>query len=104
VRVLKAMCQGCDVFRCYVTFEAKDLADGGQTKIYQAVVRCQIPIDVNISTLSFRECVQLVRGNGLICLILHNFVCLCCVNRFAVAYLKNILSPSLVLNHKNRLL
>ncbi|XP_062160639.1 uncharacterized protein LOC133867885 [Alnus glutinosa] len=64
VRVLKAMCQGCDVFRCYVTFEAKDLADGGQTKIYQAVVRCQIPIDVNISTLSFRECVQLVRGSG----------------------------------------
>ncbi|KAF5475341.1 hypothetical protein F2P56_007153 [Juglans regia] len=38
VKVLKAMAQGANVIRFYLTLEARDLADGGKTKIYQAVV------------------------------------------------------------------
>ncbi|XP_062156155.1 uncharacterized protein LOC133863991 [Alnus glutinosa] len=62
-RVLKAMRQYCDLLRYYITFEAEELADGGQTKTYQAVVRSLLPIDVNISVLSFREC-ERVKGSG----------------------------------------
>lgn len=53
-----------DLFRYYITFEVEELADGGQTKTYQAVVRSWIPIDVNISVLSFKEC-ERVKGKGI---------------------------------------
>jgi hypothetical protein len=43
------MSQFCDLFKYYITFEAEEVADGGLTKTYQAVVRCRIPRDVNIS-------------------------------------------------------
>jgi hypothetical protein len=43
--------------RYYITFVAKEVAAGGQTKAYQAVVRCGIN-DVDITVLSFRECEQ----------------------------------------------
>ncbi|XP_059459372.1 uncharacterized protein LOC132188830 isoform X1 [Corylus avellana] len=64
-KVVKAMSQACDVVRYYITFVAKEVAAGGQTKTYQAVVRCRIPVDVNITVLSFRECEQ-VEGSGII--------------------------------------
>ncbi|KAF5475336.1 hypothetical protein F2P56_007149, partial [Juglans regia] len=38
VKVLKAMGQAANAMRFYLTLEARDLADGGKTKIYQAVV------------------------------------------------------------------
>ncbi|KAG6696228.1 hypothetical protein I3842_09G137500 [Carya illinoinensis] len=38
VKVLKAMGQTANAMRFYLTLEARDLADGGKTKIYQAVV------------------------------------------------------------------
>jgi hypothetical protein len=45
------------VMRYYITFAAKDVAAGGQTKTYQAVVRIGIKDD-DITVLSFRECEQ----------------------------------------------
>ncbi|KAG2689364.1 hypothetical protein I3760_09G135400 [Carya illinoinensis] len=38
VKVLKAMGQTANAMRFYLTLEARDLTDGGKTKIYQAVV------------------------------------------------------------------
>ncbi|KAG6679332.1 hypothetical protein I3843_14G122200 [Carya illinoinensis] len=51
VKVSKVMAHLYDKIRYYITFEARDLADGGKTKTYQAVVRDAIP---GISVLSFR--------------------------------------------------
>ncbi|KAF5471240.1 hypothetical protein F2P56_011691, partial [Juglans regia] len=51
VKVSKVMAHLYDNIRYYITFEARDLADGGKTKTYQAVVRDAIP---EISVLSFR--------------------------------------------------
>ncbi|KAG2671242.1 hypothetical protein I3760_14G124200 [Carya illinoinensis] len=51
VKVSKVMAHLYDKMRYYITFEARDLADGGKTKTYQAVVRDAIP---GISVLSFR--------------------------------------------------
>jgi hypothetical protein len=51
------MAQSWDGFRYYITFVAKEVAAGGQTKIYQAVVRSGIEDD-DITVLSFRECEQ----------------------------------------------
>ena len=51
------MGQACDVIRYYITFVAKEVAAGGQTKTYQAVVRRGIEDD-DIAVLSFRECEQ----------------------------------------------
>jgi hypothetical protein len=55
---MKARYKVSDIFRYYITFEAKDIAAGGQTKIYQAVVREPLPSRGDISVLSFRECEQ----------------------------------------------
>ncbi|XP_059436413.1 uncharacterized protein LOC132169393 [Corylus avellana] len=57
VKVSKAMHQCCDLFRYYVTFEAKDVGDGGQTKIFQALARWRSPPfdNFNFSLLSVRE-------------------------------------------------
>jgi hypothetical protein len=53
VKVLKAMGQACDLIRYYITFEAKDVADGGQIKTYKTLlVRCrEPPLDVNFSVM-----------------------------------------------------
>jgi len=61
-KVLKAMSQSCDLIRYYITFVAKEVAAGGQTKTYQAVVRHGLN-DYDITVLSFRECEQL-EGSG----------------------------------------
>ena len=44
-------------FRYYITFQAKDLADGGKTKVYRTLVRLRrLPFDNrNLSVLSMRE-------------------------------------------------
>jgi hypothetical protein len=52
------MSQSCDLIRYYITFVAKEVAAGGQTKTYQAVVRHGLN-DYDITVLSFRECEQL---------------------------------------------
>ncbi|KAB1223438.1 hypothetical protein CJ030_MR2G012435 [Morella rubra] len=39
VKVLKGMCKLQDLVRYFITFEARDLTTGGNTKIYQAVLR-----------------------------------------------------------------
>ncbi|KAG6690942.1 hypothetical protein I3843_10G038800 [Carya illinoinensis] len=51
VKVLKTMSMVLDIVRFFITFEAKDLADGGKTKTYQAVVRLDV---FGESVLSFR--------------------------------------------------
>ncbi|KAG5558219.1 hypothetical protein RHGRI_008223 [Rhododendron griersonianum] len=38
VKVLTALSHPCNLIMLYLTFEAKDFADGGTIKIYQAVV------------------------------------------------------------------
>nr|WAU86890.1 birch protein [Betula platyphylla] len=43
VKVLKAMSQTCDLRRFYITFEAKDVADEGKHKTYEALVRRRAP-------------------------------------------------------------
>ncbi|KAF7134418.1 hypothetical protein RHSIM_Rhsim08G0120900 [Rhododendron simsii] len=51
VKVLMALSRFCAFIMLYLTFEAKDLADGGTIKIYQAVVwwtACDVKV------LSFR--------------------------------------------------
>ena len=45
------------MMRYYITFAAKEVAAGGQTKTYQAVVRRGLQED-DITVLSFRECEQ----------------------------------------------
>jgi hypothetical protein len=40
-------------FICYITFEAKDVGDGGKIKIYQAVV-FDGPLKGDIEVVSFR--------------------------------------------------
>ncbi|CAL5337673.1 unnamed protein product [Camellia sinensis] len=52
VKVLKAMSQAACVLRFYMTFSAKDLADGGNIKTYQAVVL--MGVGSKMSVLSFR--------------------------------------------------
>ncbi|KAL7233024.1 hypothetical protein ACSBR1_016800 [Camellia fascicularis] len=52
VKVLKAMSQVACVLRFYMTFSAKDLADGGNIKTYQAVVL--MGVGAEMSMLSFR--------------------------------------------------
>ncbi|XP_028068635.1 uncharacterized protein LOC114271222 isoform X2 [Camellia sinensis] len=52
VKVLKAMSQAACVLRFYMTFSAKDLADGGNIKTYQAVVL--LGVGSKMSVLSFR--------------------------------------------------
>ncbi|KAG2683590.1 hypothetical protein I3843_10G038700 [Carya illinoinensis] len=42
VKVLKTMSIVLDIVRYFITFEAKDLADGGKIKTYQAVVRLDV--------------------------------------------------------------
>jgi cystatin-related protein len=56
VKVLKARYKVSDIFRFFITFEAKDIAAGGRPKVYQAVVREPLPGHGDISVLSFREC------------------------------------------------
>ncbi|XP_041028482.1 uncharacterized protein LOC121268328 isoform X2 [Juglans microcarpa x Juglans regia] len=51
VKVLKTMSMVLDIVRFFITFEAKDLDDGGKTKTYQAVVRMDV---FGESVLSFR--------------------------------------------------
>jgi cystatin-related protein len=56
VKLLKARYRVFDIFRFFITFEAKDIAAGGRPKVYQAVVREPLPGHGDISVLSFREC------------------------------------------------
>ncbi|KAB1221506.1 hypothetical protein CJ030_MR2G027145 [Morella rubra] len=69
VKVLKAMCGVVAGFILYITFDAKDLADGGTIKTYQSEVFSGI---VETSVLSFRlkppeyEQVDLPRPPGLL--------------------------------------
>ncbi|KAF7134685.1 hypothetical protein RHSIM_Rhsim08G0121300 [Rhododendron simsii] len=51
VKVLMALSQPCAVIMLYLTFEFKDLADGGTIKIYQAVVWWTVD---DVKVLSFR--------------------------------------------------
>ncbi|KAF5951875.1 hypothetical protein HYC85_009819 [Camellia sinensis] len=52
VKVLMAMAQPSRGFKFYMTFNAKDLADGGNIKTYQALVL--MGLDCELSVLSFR--------------------------------------------------
>ncbi|KAG5520635.1 hypothetical protein RHGRI_033272 [Rhododendron griersonianum] len=52
VKVLKVMSQVVQCVRFYITFEAKDLADGDKIKIYQAVVLLEVGTKITVS--SFR--------------------------------------------------
>ncbi|XP_028091790.1 uncharacterized protein LOC114292081 [Camellia sinensis] len=52
VKVLKSMSQAACVLRFYMTFSAKDLADGGNINTYQAVVL--MGVGSEMSVLSFR--------------------------------------------------
>ncbi|KAL7171945.1 hypothetical protein ACSBR2_031605 [Camellia fascicularis] len=52
VKVLKAMAQGANAIRFYMTFNLKDLAGGGNIKRYQAVVL--MGVGCEMSMLSFR--------------------------------------------------
>lgn len=52
VKVLKVMGQGANCIRFYITFEAKDFADGGEIKLYQAVVLLKVGGGIEVS--SFR--------------------------------------------------
>jgi len=63
VKVLKARYKVSDIFRFFITFEAKDIAAGCRPKVYQAVVRESLPGDGGISVLSFREC-EREQGSG----------------------------------------
>lgn len=64
VKVLKVMFQLQDIVRYYITFEAKDFADGGKIKTYQAVVRNMIP---EISVASFRlKPTEVEQGKGIL--------------------------------------
>ncbi|XP_059440489.1 uncharacterized protein LOC132172944 [Corylus avellana] len=51
VKVLKAMGRRANLFVFYITFEAKDVGDGGKIKIYQAVIFYGVP---DIEVASFR--------------------------------------------------
>ncbi|CAL5429960.1 unnamed protein product [Camellia sinensis] len=69
VKVLKAMSQAACVLRFYMTFSAKDLADGGNIKTYQAVGL--MGVGSKMSVLSFRlkppedeQDVQIVMGKN----------------------------------------
>jgi hypothetical protein len=53
VKVLKAMSEPC-VRKYFVTFEAKDLADGGKTKIYRTMALWR-ECDYSCSVLSIKE-------------------------------------------------
>jgi cystatin-related protein len=64
VKLLKATYTACDMLRFLITFEAKDIAAGGQTKTYQAVVRRTYNRHGDVSVLSFRECEQ-EQGQGI---------------------------------------
>jgi hypothetical protein len=56
VKVVKAMTQLRDIRRYYVTFEAKDLADGGKTKTYRTIARWRAPlVDHKFDLLYVRE-------------------------------------------------
>jgi cystatin-related protein len=63
VKLLKATYTACDMLRFLITFEAKDIAAGGQTKTYQTVVRRTYNRHGDVSVLSFRECEQ-EQGSG----------------------------------------
>ncbi|XP_059435629.1 uncharacterized protein LOC132168636 [Corylus avellana] len=63
VELLTARFKISDIVRYYITFEAKDIAAGGQTKTYQAVVRIPFKWDGDVSVLCFRECEQ-EQGSG----------------------------------------
>ncbi|XP_059435634.1 uncharacterized protein LOC132168640 isoform X2 [Corylus avellana] len=63
VKLLTARYKVSDIVRYYITFEAKDIAAGGQTKTYQAVVRIPFKWDGDVSVLCFRECEQ-EQGSG----------------------------------------
>ncbi|CAL5423249.1 unnamed protein product [Camellia sinensis] len=52
VKVLKAMAQGANAIRFYMTVNSKDLAGGGNIKTYQAVVL--MGVGCEMSMLSFR--------------------------------------------------
>ncbi|XP_058194661.1 uncharacterized protein LOC131311294 isoform X2 [Rhododendron vialii] len=52
VKVLKVMSQVANAVRFYITFEAKDLADGDKIKIYQAVVLLEVGTKITVK--SFR--------------------------------------------------
>jgi cystatin-related protein len=64
VKLLKATYTVCNMIRFLITFEAKDIAAGGQTKTYQTVVRGTFNWDGDVSVLSFRECEQ-EQGKGI---------------------------------------
>ncbi|XP_059438493.1 uncharacterized protein LOC132171242 [Corylus avellana] len=56
VKVVKAMSQSCDIQRYFVTFEAKDHADGGKTKTFRTIARWRPPLDDhNFDLLYVRE-------------------------------------------------
>jgi hypothetical protein len=74
VKVLKAMDEFVDGLRYYVTFEAKDVGDGGQTKIFQALARFS---RFNVGTSNFylltvRE-YKGEKGKRNLCIELHLF-------------------------------
>jgi hypothetical protein len=74
VKVLKAMNECVDGRRYYVTFEAKDVGDGGQTKIFQALAhfsRFNVGTS-NFSLLTVRE-YKGEKGKRNLCIELHLF-------------------------------
>ena len=52
MEVLKVMAEPACEFKFYITFKAKDLADGGKVNIYQAVL--SMGLRCEMSVLSFR--------------------------------------------------
>ena len=74
MKVLKAMEAFADGHRYYVTFEAKDVGDGGQTKIFQALARWRrFHLGTsNFSLLTVREH-KGEKGKRNLCIELHLF-------------------------------